>query len=244
MSYELESKSYRRKELLLPKNALLALKPYLDFANLLDPARELPAPHLLPDGGLGGPLSEELSTAVRKNGQFAVPPEISSKMKRGRGRIIGWIKDDSAPEGGWRLDLLSLYEVFYAIRELARGVADAFLLRKDKTESVPSISIPLKGRVLKVREDGTLKQRGDVFEGFLALLQRVDAGRIARCPIPKCGKLYYKWRADKGACSEKCCTILNTENSRAPEKAAKYKENRIRAAERREKIGFKSQAWT
>jgi len=210
--------------------ARAALQPYLDFANLLDQSRELPAPYTLV-GGVHGLLFDELRAKARE--QFPVPPDVQSKMKkRGRGRIVGWLPDPSAPGGGWRLDILFLYETFYAVRETARRVADT-LSKSPTNRPVSSIPIPPRAGMLKVRDDGTVQRWHGVYEGFLAQLERVDARRISRCPI--CGKLYYAWRSDKGACSPKCCNNWNVLKSRSPEKATQYKISRIREAEARVK---------
>jgi hypothetical protein len=212
-----------------PQKAQEALQPYLDFANLLGQSRELPPPYALKDDGFGGSLFEEVLGSLKSSGRFRVPLRVLSKVRRGRGRLVGWLRDAAAPEGGWRLSILSLYENFYAIRETARRIAEAV----SASGSALSIPIPPRAGMLKVREDGTLQPVRGVYEGFLDLLERVDVTRIRRCPV--CQNLYYAWRKDKGACSENCCNVWNVRNSRSPEKAAEYKFNRIKAGENRER---------
>jgi hypothetical protein len=223
-----ESKSYSSNKSLRPREAREMLRPYLDFANMFDPSRDIRPPWVFPNGGLGDPLSRELLSKVRE--RFPIPSQVLSKMKkRGRGYVAGWIPDPSAREGGWRLPTLTLFEDFYAIREALRQIATQL---SDSPNRPIFVRTPM-AHILRIRADGTL-QRSGVHDGLLGILQCVDARRIRICPVSKCGRLFFAWRRDKGACSTKCCNIWNVLKSRSPEKAVQYKIGRIRNAEARE----------
>jgi hypothetical protein len=235
MSRKQPSKPYTRSELLAPRKAQEALQPFLDFGNLLEPSRELLPPWMLPDQGFGGRLCEELSAKVRE--QFPVPPDVISQMKR-RGRVAGWLPDFAFSGGGWRLDILTLYEQFHAIRDTLRRIVD-WLSESlaDRPQRSLTVQTP-SARQLKVRQDGGVQQSGDVYDGFLALLEYVEVRRIRACPV--CRKFYYAWRSDKEACSPGCCNRWSVRKSRAPEKTAQYKINRIKKAEAREQRSSRS----
>lgn len=227
-------KPYSRKGLLRPREAEKALRPYLDFANLLDSSRELPTPYRVPPFGdgssdddiVGRQLFQELSRKARE--RFPVPPNVLSNIKRGRGRILGWLPDPEAPEAGWRLDVLSLYETFYAVRETGRRIVEA-LSQPPRRGDAWRVVISPKPRTLRIGRDGTVQQSSDLFEGFLGALERIDATRLKRCPV--CANLYYAWRMDKGGCSERCCNILNVRKSRSTDKVQQYKYNKYKKAE-------------
>jgi hypothetical protein len=213
------------------------MQTFIDFANLLGPAEELPEPSTFQSAGKDRMLLERLVAKVAQ--EFPVPIESIRDDKPDREREpyqglaeVGCLPLGDGPPVYWPLLRENLYVLFYSIRETLRLIATRRPIQANVCVQL-LIFEPLS-RALEVESDGRVRLMHDLYQDvFLEALQRLDARRIRICPI--CGQLYWAWRRDKGACSDTCMNINNVRKFRSPDKAQQYKESRILGLSRQKK---------
>lgn len=215
------SKRYRRTQ----------LDDFLDLANLLPADATLPEPRLAHgDSDLLYQLTRRfLSTFSRRRSALALREEVFYLAKETS--PVGIIDADPTVRARWRShDRLFLYDLFYSVRETleklviaSEGVSTGGVL-----QTPLMVNLPTFGRALTIDEKGKLVRYRDVFyDNFLdGCLIGKDLTRLRRCPI--CGKFFWAWRKDKGACSPPCLDTNRVRNSRHPGKRGRYAKNRIR----------------
>jgi hypothetical protein len=171
------------------------LQRWLDFAALLDFERALPSPweadmklmQLVLERGARPERSDTISIATKTMGQMFFPFGAIFDVERGAH---------------------DFYAFFWTVRSAFEWMVDTWTDRENWPDfigsngqhPISSFAIPSDQAISMSKLGLVVLQDNPVWQLFRGAIQLLDLGRLRRCPV--CRRIYYAWRANKGACDQ------------------------------------------